>query len=185
MHIGGDQLLRVNLVDHKTPCWVSSTRMSRKERSEDTHLHSPERTLRTVECSTTGPSISKALFRKYWEQKHRSSHYQHLPLATEFVSLLSRVFGGCRGFVLDHGCGSGRVALELARMGLSVGLNDISNLAIKEALNALKNSRLEKQVVHRFRGELYRWDGPVPWGGFLSHRVLHTMPPATCELTVK
>ncbi len=121
-----------------------------------------------------GPSPSE--FRSYWDRKHRSSSYRHAPLQEFLLDLLQSTFADCAGFVLDHGCGQGRVAEALAQRGKAVALNDISAIALAKARNRLVRRGLAARLAHGFCGQIKDWRGPTPWFGFVSHRVLHTIP---------
>lgn len=115
-------------------------------------------------------------FQEYWEQKYLSATYSHPPLDPGFLSLLQEIFQGAGGFVLDHGCGRGRVALSLAQEGLSVGINDLSAQAIRATRMAFTQAGQSDRIIGSLIGHIRSWRKPLPWAGFVSHRVFHTMP---------
>jgi len=118
----------------------------------------------------------QADFVRYWYRKHSLRTYVHKPPSPAFVKLLRASFAECSGFVLDHGCGSGRLSLALAKMGIPVALNDIIPLALVQAEKRLHETGLRELIAWRHLGGIETWDGPTPWGGVLSHRVLHCAP---------
>jgi len=118
----------------------------------------------------------QADFIRYWDGKHASEKYAHPPPSPWLVNLLQATFLGCMGFVLDHGCGIGRLAEAAAREGIRIALNDISGIALTAATERFHAAGLGHRVVWKHCGNIETWDGPVPWGGIISHRVLHCLP---------
>ena len=120
--------------------------------------------------------LEQANFIRYWNGKHASEQYASPSAPPWLVNLLQTTFLGCKGFVLDHGCGSGRLAEVVARKGIHIALNDISEIALTAASERLHAAGLGHRVVWKHCGNIETWDGPAPCGGIISHRVLHCLP---------
>ncbi len=115
-------------------------------------------------------------FIAYWENKHNSASYKHPAPSDYLVNVIFDVAMGTNLFMLDHGCGSGRLALSLASNGVRIGINDISSTAVNNTCNLLEENNLAYKIVHKHDGILLDWNGPNQWGSFCSHRVFHCMP---------
>ena len=57
--------------------------------------------------------------------------------------------------ILDYGCGEGRLAIELAKMGLEVTAVDLSSEFIKKAINYAKNENVKIKFIVGDISEIY------------------------------
>jgi FMN phosphatase YigB (HAD superfamily)/SAM-dependent methyltransferase len=128
--------------------------------------------------------LSSHEFASYWTSKHSTEEYQHPDPSDEFADALTSFFDPINGYILDHGCGSGRLAAQLATRGHRIALNDISPIAVQSSLNRLKRASLEQSVAHTWAKQIYAVCPSEQWGAFLTHRVLHTLPRRTRDAAI-
>lgn len=127
-------------------------------------------------ATSDGATLSPTLFLSYWEAKHRSDTYGHSGISDGLASRLCQLFANATLPLVDHGCGQGRIALLLASNGHRVVLNDLSVTALTLAQATLAQHRLDSRVAAVVAGPICEWSSPMQCDGFVSHRVLHTMP---------
>lgn len=121
----------------------------------------------------------------YWERKHTDENYRHFSFSPIFEKYFSLLLKESNGYVLDHGCGGGRISLAITKNGTKVALCDISPTAIKKAISLIQNNDLQDLIVWSHIGQIHTWNGQVDWGGVCSHRVLHAIPMKSRMSTIK
>jgi phosphoglycolate phosphatase-like HAD superfamily hydrolase len=114
-----------------------------------------------------------------------SSDYQHPKPSEYLINAILNAVNSRNLFLLDHGCGGGRISVALAKKEVRIGLNDISQNAINNACSLFDRKKMSHMLIHKHVGLVIKWDGPNQWGSFCSHRVFHAIPQNQRILTIK
>lgn len=120
--------------------------------------------------------IQDASIKEYWKKKHTDENYQHFSISPIFQKYFSLLLENSSGYILDHGCGGGRLSLAIAMKRRKVALCDISSAAVNKSISLLQKNNLQDFIIWSHVGQIEEWNGLKKWGCVCSHRVLHAIP---------
>jgi len=119
--------------------------------------------------------LRKEKFIDYWESKHNNPKYQHGLLNPMIEGEIRQLNIKTDEFILDHGCGQGRISLILSEYTKNIIINDISISAIN--ITQTKLTKIDTPIhPYSFCSDIYDVLLNEKLNYIVSHRVFHTMP---------